>query len=551
MSVIELDMNRIEIDENGVKNFCWPVEIREFFSMRDAAAAGLVQVGRRAVSKNSEVAGAFSVILHYFLLEAITAFNSYLLVSRAESCGLIINPSDYSFVVSSFVKNRTPDIPKIDVPAWLRKGPAPLSMLRTPVRFVRDLIVPNGIPRRRLIAPSFQKEIISTNAQPMAEAHAQSIAEKVTFRRLNLWFGEMKKNDSISSSAEKAASALADEAMEVIEESFRAGDLKLPGFIAKYLNDMVRDSISLAHMRLLGLLETPGIIPRRLWTGTGGFLWDRLLRRAVRELGGHVTGHDHAMGDGHMKEYNKTLTEYENCNKFVASTPRQAESYKKFLRPDLLIQSPPPEIVPLPPSAKRFDFSSIQKKYSHPGNAKKKYAKDKLQVMFVGTFYPCEHARYGGLLMPDVVAVDWQARLFGWLLRNGYGVIHKPHPDSIRRLSPAFEKSLNVRPNLEPFEQVLDSADVLVFDCHTSTTLAGAMISKKPIVYIDFELGEFDPAAREMIERRSRMIKGWFSEDNRAHVDWEEFRKAIVEASELIHDSTFTDEYIGVSLNPN
>ena len=238
MGVIELDMNRIELDENGVKNFCWPVELREFFSMRDVVAAGLVQVGRRANSKNTEVAGAFSVILHYFLLEAITAFVNYLLARRAKNGNLKINPSNYSFIVSSFVENRTPDIPKLDVPAWLRQGPSPLSTLRAPIRFVRDLVVSNGIVRRKFIGPSFQKDIISTNVQPMAEAHAQAIAETVTFRRLNLWFGEMKKNDSISSSAEKAASALADEAMEVIEESFRAGNLDLPDFIAKYLNSI-------------------------------------------------------------------------------------------------------------------------------------------------------------------------------------------------------------------------------------------------------------------------------------------------------------------------
>ncbi len=75
------------------------------------------------------------------------------------------------------------------------------------------------------------------------------------------------------------------------------------------------------------------------------------------------------------------------------------------------------------------------------------------------------------------------------------------------------------------------------------------MISKMPIVYIDFELGELDPSAREMFERRNCVVRGWFSEDNRAQVDWEEFRNAIDEASNLIHDSTFTDEYIGVSLN--
>ena len=149
MGVIELDMNRIELDENGVKNFCWPVELREFFSMRDVVAAGLVQVGRRANSKNTEVAGAFSVILHYFLLEAITAFVNYLLVRRAKNGNLKINPSNYSFIVSSFVENRTPDIPKLDVPAWLRQGPSPLSTLRAPIRFVRDLVVSNGIVRRK------------------------------------------------------------------------------------------------------------------------------------------------------------------------------------------------------------------------------------------------------------------------------------------------------------------------------------------------------------------------------------------------------------------
>ena len=37
---------------------------------------------------------------------------------------------------------------------------------------------------------------------------------------------------------------------------------------------------------------------KRLWTGSGGNIWDLMLRHAVLEVGGEVTGHDHGGGSG-------------------------------------------------------------------------------------------------------------------------------------------------------------------------------------------------------------------------------------------------------------
>ena len=143
---------------------------------------------------------------------------------------------------------------------------------------------------------------------------------------------------------------------------------------------------------------------------------------------------------------------------------------------------------------------------------------------------------------PDLPALDWEARLLSKLSAWGYQVLNKPHPESISSPPVAFANQFGVRTLTERFERVMHAADASIFTDATSTTFRVALASNKPVVWIDFGLPKWVPEARAMLERRCRVVRGWFDEANRAQVDWDELREAIEESRDLM-DMAFVDNY--------
>jgi len=146
--------------------------------------------------------------------------------------------------------------------------------------------------------------------------------------------------------------------------------------------------------------------------------------------------------------------------------------------------------------------------------------------------------------IPDLVAVDWQARLLGKLTKWGYQVLHKPHPGGTARPPIGFVEKFGVRMLGGRFEDVMSRADLYLFDFALTSTFGPALSSAKPMVLIDFGMAPWIEEARKMLERRCAIVRGWFDEANRAHVHWDELRDAIEESRNLM-DMSLVNTYFG------
>ena len=97
-------------------------------------------------------------------------------------------------------------------------------------------------------------------------------------------------------------------------------------------------------------------------------------------------------------------------------------------------------------------------------------------------------------------------------------LVCKPHPD-FRYSGPHHPLSQFATIVHEPFEKVIDDADVFIFDCLNSTTFWEAVCTDKRVICIDVGFAHPTDAARPILERRCTFIQARFDDANRLRID--------------------------------
>ena len=96
--------------------------------------------------------------------------------------------------------------------------------------------------------------------------------------------------------------------------------------------------------------------------------------------------------------------------------------------------------------------------------------------------------------------------------------------------------------SLEELDFHPDSYSVSVFDYPQTIALRDALLTNKPIVLIDYGQVDLAPRARELLEKRIRIVRCKQNAENRIDVDWTEFLSALEDAPSLT-DASFFDTY--------
>lgn len=172
---------------------------------------------------------------------------------------------------------------------------------------------------------------------------------------------------------------------------------------------------------------------------------------------------------------------------------------------------------------------------------RKKLSLNDAHLMYVATLYTGEDV-HALPLMPDIVAVDWQVRLFSFLSDKGYKLSFKPHPESYTLPPEYFHKKQNVKILSGLFSDVWQEADFLLFDYPQTTAFREALHTDRPIVVFDFPRLKISNIARPLLEKRCSLVKAWFDKDGRAQVDWDDLDKAINNAKNL-SDNSFVQAF--------
>lgn len=515
-----LDPSRIPPRADGGAGAPWPLARREVEAVRDELTTGIATLARKATEGPER--DAFVVVALHHLNEALALYQATAVARRCRGRGVEVEPPPRSRVLAALLQDRAPE-----APAWLgafaAAPPPPPGPWPHAVRRLAGELKASGW---RAGAPRSAHHPVALHVMPVLRAHARSARTGVSVRFAHEFFRSPR-------AAPPSAPELGDAAVDAVEDAFRVGGEALPASLGEAVRERLDAGLVAARRHLATVQARP--LPAELWTGTGGDLWTRVVQASCRGTGGRVTGHDHGLGSGHLDHAAKGLSDLAFCDTFVTFTAAQAEGLRRSVRPDRTFQDKAPDIVALP-----------SRTWHGRGRARGRPRDLVRRVMYPSSFYNGDRVHYA-IQVPDVVQVDWEARLFARLADWGFDVLHKPHPGSIT-LPPAWLGRLpRVRTLAEPFEQVMHLADVLVVLSPQSTAMVSALRAGLPLVFVDLGLFHWWPEARRLFERRCAVIGGEFDEDGRIQVDWDALRAAIAEAPRRM-DPAFEEAYLGAPL---
>lgn len=546
-----LTIEHIAFGPDGIEPFYWPVGRGELVAFRDTLLVRLVPLLNRGVADKEPCAREARLLSLFWLSEAMGLYQAVLLEQRLRGAGRIPLHGPRCRLWNAVFQGRPPEA----APLLVQLAGAELSRRKSPFRIFSKLFSPCAkpaadskldvvpftalrkqelpdipsvsFPARSVLADG----VVATRRSDIITMHASACGRKAVHVVSGRWFAPLGGAEAAPAVSPELFGALCD----AVAQSFQECGAQLPEFLRTYLLAQVSRACGLVAAHLARLVDRNSALPARLWTGTGGNIWDRMLRLAVRDCGGQVTGHDHALGDSYLAwQESFFLNEFFECDTFVTYTKKQRDLLAEQIRrsPPLAGHCPRIESVAWPAGTSAADAFV---RFPLPVRLRR--------VMVIGVFYVGEQVRVYPL-QPDVVAVDFQARLLAKLHEWGFQAVFKEHPESAVRAPAKFESELGARNDARPFEQVIEDADVLLFSCLRTSTFNITMRTNKPAVYLDFNEDDFAEDARSLLSRRCPIVAAGVTQENRVWIDWEELRAALLESPARAMNTQFFERYL-------
>jgi hypothetical protein len=523
MRPLELDVSRLKVTPTGAEPLVWPVARAELARARYETLSGFCSIVAREVATGGE-ARVLSIAPFYFAAEVVGLLEARLLLDRCSAAGFSpVVPDGWRFL-SALSEGRTPSLTASPMLVQLRRGPSRTAPWRRRLRPLRNLRYPSDAARRPLSRIDLDRDVVITTTGPLLDAHRLAVQERFVFVDYSEWFTVPPGRSDPSMHPAIA------EAVAVAEAAFKTAGARFTGDLAEHLRAWLEAALALSSGYADQIARPATRIPTKMWIGTAGSIWARLLFHEVDARGGHVTAHDHGTGSGFRDNPEKTINDLSGCHTFVTFTEQHAIDTRSQITPELLMVPTPPEVtwVRDPAAAQR-----IVSPRRRPVRT----------IMVLTNFFRGDRNHHASVL-PDPVTLDLQARLFDRLRGWGYEVLHKPHPES-KAHPPASLYSFGAQRVDGYFEDVLDRVDavILLWDS-PSTVLRVALATELPIVVVDIQQGSWRQHALDLLKRRCAVVRGDFDEQNRVVLDWAALKRAIDESTEL-NDDGFLKTYFG------
>jgi hypothetical protein len=479
----------------------WPVSLHESngISRRQARAAI-----RWAVSQDDAILRDTSLLALPFILAYSRAIVlAALAASRAAQGGTRLSAAAPEFVYLLSGKGRI-------------EGRADTPLAPVDVRFVLSRRIARmltwtrlGLMPRAVLRPD--AVAVSHNALLRATAAAEDKA--VSFHHAELLLDRARRKSGAAARAPDCAPALSQVILEGVQlqEPYcrRASDL---------IEALVTAQLGKAWLDISALRSAD--LPREIWSGSGGLYASRAVGLEVLRRGGRVIRFDH----GTPREFVTcpeltALLELAVSSEFVMATEAAAEVCRAAVDPALL--------APLRPATVRGaegdpSFACI------PVRRDPTETKKKLRVVYA----PSQLLGFRQLLPalpPDAIYLDWQMRVAETLKALDVEFICQPHPEGLFKGRP--HPIANVAPTIRGnFVSQLDSADVFVFDCPTTTALWEATCTGARIVYLDIGAGTMTPAIARAFAERAAVIPAGPDLDNRPLLNADALRAAVFDS---------------------
>lgn len=512
MKRLELNLEKISFSQEGIEDFFWPVQINELILARNIIYDEWISLAQELKAQHSPIADIFNILFLHLSKEILAILQVSLLKQRSITAGYDeLSTSRAYRLLKALEKKQLPALPPFI--KKLYEGPDVPKWYRLPFRFIRDIVMGwrQHIPRRRYRGINFEKDIVTTIDDRPAQEWAKKSKTSVIYKRENFWFKPLVGTEI------KPIDVPVDLLLARINKVFSDFEVVLPDIFKEYLKRLMEVSFSAVHAQMERVNKAH--LPKQLWTATGGSLWVRMLSFLVRQSGGQVVRFDHAGGVCFFEDLVEMgPRELEHCDYYVTFSKQQSQNLKQYFPKEKLIHNHFPEIEYL-------------SNYALDPKLEKRFFKEKTQLktlMYVPTIYAAENVSLGTGMMSGMTLLDWQVRLLSMLKSWGYDTVLKPHPGGPEQ--GPYQKMQSICGNTlnrESFEKVIDSADVILLDMPASTTFSHSLISHKPIVFLNFNR-QINTQFSALLQKRCAIVEGWFDEKNRAQVNWQDLKEAIL-----------------------
>ena len=344
------------------------------------------------------------------------------------------------------------------------------------------------------------------------------------------WFYQAKKKEKISACT--ASKEKWHELIAIVQDVFSShstlfGDEEYEYILSLLISIEIEVSTYYAHLKEKKLPET-------LLTGTGGNVFSAILSKVVIDNGGEVIRFDHSMGQGFAVRPGAPLIDYPSASKVVTTNENKMLSllraYKKYGF-DHFLDKPVHEVY----RPETIGPALWSKENGRDGTIRK--------VMYVPTVYSGDQIWFEPHT-PAMIMLDWQIRLLSWLKRAGYEVMVKPHPGSKIEFPKWLASDLELVVCNDNFENVVDQADLFLFDKIQTTTFLTALKTKTPIVYAQIDQWDWMPGARADLKKRVGLLETYVDSDNRIHFDSDSLAYIISECMDLVENNDFYCNYV-------
>ncbi len=534
--------HELKLDHNGIENFFWPLNHNE---IRDFASELMVNLSSFLVQFDGDKADAdiYRLGLKYFTSDACGLYQSALLKKRFEQHNLrAIAPEDWPNYAKVFA-GQAPDSPlflsKMRTPHKKHSFFNRLKFSKRKIGLIKQLCTQSvaakgqlnidGLLVKPITKSVLEKNIISTQRTELIKKHAKLEDNDVVYCSSLKWFENIDKAEY---AAVKKETKIKQFFMETLEKLFLEKGVDFPQNYKDFFSSYLDQLFGVLYIHYNRLFQKD--LPQKIWTGTGGNIWDMMLRLAVMKQGGSATGYDHGGGTGHVNLEMLGIVEMWGCDKFITFNQTQATKLTAGLDIWPLLTNSPP-IIEGVSTKKNCQPIATFSKFENAG--------EKINnIILASTIYDCDTGRIL-TLYSDIMYTDWQARLIGKLKGWKFDVFFKPHPESRILPHPALGKELEVKTIHERFEDIVEQGDLLILDYTFTSIFLSALKTNIPIVIIDFDGLEWFPGTRELAEKRCSIVEAIIDEDNRVNVNWDKVFRAIEEAQQKSNNHDFVKTF--------
>ena len=396
---------------------------------------------------------------------------------------------------------------------------------------LKELVVRDGFLRRPMTMIDIEDDIVSVSSQPLIMDKLAGENRRVNLEPINGWFPRIDTSKIEDIRRREDFSALTETIVDFTSVCANRMGIALQKSEIDVLIRYLHEALSLVGANILQLEQRSWPIPRRLWSGSSGIIWIRMLQEAVLRSGGQVTGYDHAEGADFDEECKFAFVELQTVNKFVTFNRYAASNFHR--------------------SAQKFNFTGVEPKIeftqknfeAHRDKRPLQRDRDIQSVLFLPPYITTNFGLYPAV--GPVQGINFVRKLLSYAAELDIRVLMKPHPEMTFRLTDFISIPSNVEIiETGHSEDYLGEVDALLIDYPLQTTLGVALNSDLPVAILDTGQIRISDPLREAMCRRLGYEK--VLEDGAG--DWifafEQLQRAIKFAQANAADTTFMQDFM-------